>query len=158
MRRTDNGTEPTAGRVGRLSDLHDRARHGHSGPGQAWPETDGPGIVALAGRNPESQTVSLIVDATTANTVMFAIAAHADEREAHIREVQRYAATLPDDSYGKENRQHITTRETRIATRLRAIERAYRTAAERGTQPPPPETTTTHPPPLRTPDREIELE
>ena len=37
--------------------------------------------------------------------------------------------------HGKENRQHITTRETRIATRLRAIEHAYRTATERLAQP-----------------------
>jgi hypothetical protein len=57
-----------------LSDLHDRARHGHNVPGQAWPETDGPRIVALAGRNPDSQTVSLILDAT-ANIAIFAIAA-----------------------------------------------------------------------------------
>ena len=57
---------------------------------QAWPETDGPRIIALAQRNPDSQTVSLILDATTANAALFAIAAHADEREAHIREVQRY--------------------------------------------------------------------
>ena len=73
---------------------------------------------------------------------------------AHIREVQRYAATLPDDTYGKQNRQHITTRETRIATRLRAIEHAYRTATERHAQSAAPETTTTHP----ALNREIELE
>ena len=114
-----------------LSDLHDRARHGHSVPGQAWPETDGPRTIALACRNPESQTVSLILDATTANIAIFAIAAHADEREAHIREVERFGQSLPDGSYARRNRQAITARETRIATRLRAVEQAYRIAIER---------------------------
>jgi hypothetical protein len=104
---------------------------------------DEPGPIALASRNPETQTVTLVLD-TTASIALYAIAAHAGEREAHIREVQRYAATLPDDSYGKENRQHITARETRIATRLRAIEHAYRTAIERSGQPAP-ETTAAHP-------------
>jgi hypothetical protein len=46
---------------------------------------------------------------------MFAIAAHADGREAHIREVQRYGQTLPEDSYGRRNRQAIAARETRVA-------------------------------------------
>ena len=40
-----------------------------------------------------------VLDTATANAVMFAIAAHADEREAHIREVERYGQTLPEDSY-----------------------------------------------------------
>jgi hypothetical protein len=111
-----------------LARLHDRAREGLALPGQAWPETDGPGIIALAQRNPDSQTVSLILDATTANTALFAIAAHADEREAHIREVQRYGETLPEGSYGRRNRQAIAARETRVAGRLRAVERAYRIA------------------------------
>jgi hypothetical protein len=53
---------------------------------------------------------------------MFASAAHADEREARIREVQRYGQPLPEDSYGRRNRQAIATRETRLATRLRAVE------------------------------------
>lgn len=56
-----------------LTGLHPRARQGLALPGQAWPETDGPQIIALPYRDPESRTVSLILDTTTAN------AAHADE-------------------------------------------------------------------------------
>jgi hypothetical protein len=59
---------------------------------------------------------------------------------------------------GRRNRQAITGRETRITTRLRAVEHAYQTAIERHNQPVPPETTAAHPPPQRTPDREIELD
>jgi hypothetical protein len=40
-----------------LADLRDRARQRLAQP-QAWPETDGPRIIALAGRDPQSQTVS----------------------------------------------------------------------------------------------------
>jgi hypothetical protein len=114
--------------------------------------------VALASRNPETQTVTLVLDTTTANAVMFAIAAHADEREAHIREVQRYGQTLPKDSYGRQNRQAIATRETRIATRLRAVEQAYRTAIERDAMLTLPEPTGPCHFPDRATDREIELE
>ena len=57
--------------------------------------------------------VSLVLDATTANIAMFAIAAHADEREAHVREVERSGQNLPEGSYGRRNRQAIAARETR---------------------------------------------
>ena len=114
-----------------LKDLHDRARQGRAHPEQPRPEIDGPGPVALARRNPETQTVTLVLDATTASAAIYAIAAHADEREAHIREVQRYGQTLPEDSYGRSNRQAIVARETRVAARLRAVEHAYRMATER---------------------------
>jgi hypothetical protein len=113
-----------------LKRLH-RARHGRAHPERTRPETDEPGPVALASRNPEIQTVTLVLDTTTANAVMFAVAAHADEREAHIREVQSYGQTLPEGSYGRRNRQAIAARETRRATRLRAVEHAYRIALER---------------------------
>jgi len=62
---------------------------------------------------------------------MFAIAAHADEREAHVREVERSGQNLPEGSYGRRNRRAIAARETRVAVRLRAIEDAYRMAIDR---------------------------
>ena len=109
-------------------------------------------------RDPGSQTVSLVLDATTANAAILAIAAHADEREAHIREVEQFGHSLPEGSYGRRNRQAIAARETRIATRLRAVEHAYRTAIERDTAYRPLEPTRTlHSPELQ-PARQIELE
>jgi hypothetical protein len=36
----------------------------------------------------------------------------------------------PEDTYGRRNREDIAARETQIATRLRATERAYRTALD----------------------------
>ena len=137
-----------------LARLHDWAREGLALPEQAWPETGGPGIIALAQRNPDSQTVSFILDATTA---LFAIAAHADEREAHIGEVQRYGETLPEGSYGRRNREAIAARETRVAARVRAVERAYRIAIERNIVLRPPELTRAFRSPEHAADREIEL-
>ncbi len=45
----------------------------------------------------------------------------------------------PKTSYGRQNRQAIAARETRVATRLRAVEHAYRAAIERDTTPTTPE-------------------
>ena len=69
------------------------AAAGHREP--AWPETAGPRITALARHDPETGTVTLVLDTTTASIAMFALAAHADEREAHIREVEQYGADMP---------------------------------------------------------------
>ena len=127
-------------------------------PAQSWPDLDGPLIVALARRDPDTQMVSLVLDETTANIAMSAIGAHADEREAHVREVERSGQNLPEDSYGRRNRQAIAALETRVASRLSTVEQAYRTAAEHDTAPRPPEPTRTLRPPERQADREIELE
>jgi hypothetical protein len=141
-----------------LAARHQQLRHTRAHPGQARPEPGEPQITALAHPDPETQTVTLILDAATANAAIFAIAAHADEREAHIREVQQFAQNLPEDSYGRRNRQAIAARETRIAARLRAVERAYRTGLERESVfwTPAPGTACQYPD--REANREIELE
>ncbi len=139
-----------------LARLHDRT--GHPAPEQARPEADGPRIVALARRDPQTRTVLLIMDEATANSAMFAIAAHAGEREAHVREVERFGRSLPDGSYGRRNREVIAGRETRVANRLRAVERAYRTANEREVAPSPPDFPRAVRSPEHVSDREIELD
>jgi hypothetical protein len=123
---------------------------------QTWPESDGPRVLALARRDPESQTVSLVLDTTTANIAIHAIAAHADEREAHLREVERYGQNMPEGSYGRRNRQAIAAREAQVATRLRAVEHAYRTAIERDEAFTPPEPTRAHRSPEHGADKGIE--
>jgi len=116
-----------------------RARPATRAPEPTWPETEGPRITALARHDPETGTVTLVLDATTANAAMFALAAHAGEREAHVREVERSGAGLPEGSWGRRNRQAIAARETRVAARLRAVGQAYRTAIGRDTAYTPPE-------------------
>jgi hypothetical protein len=113
-----------------LAGLRERTRDGRPMPEPAWPDTSGQQPIVVARRDPDSRTITLILDAATANIAMHAIAAHADDREAHIREVQQYGQKLAEDSYGRRNRQAIAARETRITARLRAIERAYRTAID----------------------------
>lgn len=85
------------------------------------------------------------MDTTTANVTMFAVAAYAGDREAHVREVEHYAETFPKNSYGRQNREAIAAREARVAARLRAVERAYRTAIERDAAPMPAPTRTIFP-------------
>jgi hypothetical protein len=141
-----------------LAAAHARARHNGRAPEPAWPETEGPPITALARHDPETGTVTLVLDTTTASVAMFALAAHAGEREAHAREVERSGADWPEGSYGRRNRQAIAARETRVATRLRAVEHACHTAIERGAVFGPPEPIRTPRSPEHTADREIELD
>ncbi len=141
-----------------LADLRQRAWEGTPAPTPSWPETDGPQIIAAARHDPQGQTVTLILDATTANTVIFAIAGHADEREAHLREVQRHARAWPEGSYGRQNRQAIAARETRIAARLRAVEHAYQAATDPGISFNPSELIGAPHTSAPMADREIELE
>jgi hypothetical protein len=89
---------------------------------------------------------------------MFAIAAHAGEREAHVREVERSSAHWPDGSYGRRNRQAIAARETRVATRLRTVQHAYQAVAGHDTALTPPEPARPVRPPGHAADREIEFD
>jgi hypothetical protein len=109
-----------------LAALRDRVRQGTQ-PGQDRPETL-PKVTARASRN--SCTVSITLDATTANIVIFAIAACAGDREAHAREVEQFGRGLPEGSYGRRNREAIAAREMHAAQRLRAVERAYQMAID----------------------------
>jgi hypothetical protein len=141
-----------------LAGAHARTRHRDRAPEASWPETDGPRITALARHNPETGTVTLVLDTATASIAMFALAAHADEREAHVREVEQFGASMPEGSYGRANRQAIAARETRVATRLRAIEHAYNAAARRDIAGTPPEPARTSRPARHAADKELELE
>jgi hypothetical protein len=75
-----------------------------------------------------------------------------------VREVQQYGHSLPEGSYGRRNRQAIAAREARVATRLRAVEEAYRLAIERDAAPGPPGPAPAIRPASHMADREIELE
>ena len=145
----------------RRPDARRAPRAGPAGPGPPsgpGPRPTDPGSSPWPDRDPESQTVSIILDATTANAAIFAIAAHADEREAHIREVEQFGQSLPEGSYGRRNREAIAARETRVAARLRAVEQAYRTAIDRDAAYTPPEPTRA----LRSPElqagRQVDME
>ena len=140
-----------------LAGLRERTREGHGTPGPPRPDTAGQPIT-LARHDPGSRTVTLVLDAATANIAMFAIAAHADEREAHVREVERSGRTLPEDSYGRRNRQDIAAHETQVAARLRAVEQAYRTATDHDTAYRLPDLTQTSRSPENQPARQIDLE
>ena len=50
-----------------LAAAHARARRGSRAPEPAWPETAGPRITALARHDPDTGTVTLVLDTTTAS-------------------------------------------------------------------------------------------
>jgi len=137
-----------------LAEFRDWARQGHRLPEPARPNPDGQPVTAIARRDPDSRTVSLILDDTTANMAIHAIAVNAADREAHMREVAQYADEFPENSYGRLNRQDIAAREMRIATRLRAVEGAYR-KLDREAPLKPPELSASL---SKAVDRELELE
>jgi hypothetical protein len=78
--------------------------------------------------------------------------------EAHVREVEQHGADLSEGSYGRGNRQAIAVRETRVATRLRAVQHAYQAAAGHDPALTPPEPARAPHPLGHAVDREIELE
>ena len=108
---TASAGAPPSGRSARtsaaLADQIDRADAdvrpaSTSGPGTApaYPGRPGqrptdPGSSRWPAGTPRARRSSLILDATTANTAIFAITAHADEREADVREVQQFGRSLP---------------------------------------------------------------
>lgn len=140
-----------------LAGLRERVRDGRGLPEATSPDASGQQLIAMAHRDPASGTISLVLDDATANAAIHAIRIQAIDREAHTREVQHYGQEFPENSYGRRNRQAIADRETRIAERLRAIERAYRTALDYDAAPAlePTEMTGIAD---RAPDRELELE
>jgi hypothetical protein len=113
-----------------LAGLRQRMRDGRGVPGPTWPDTQGPLPITIARYDSASQTVSFVLDAASANIAMYAITSDAVAREAHAREVLQYSQKLPENSHSQRARQDIAARESRIADRLRAIERAYRAALD----------------------------
>ena len=113
-----------------LAELRDQVRQGASQPRQARPAAAGPTVIARTSQQSGNRIITLTMDEATANLAIYAITVHAGEREAHVREVAQVSQGLPKGSYGRENREAIAAREMRAAQRLRAIERAYRTAIE----------------------------
>ena len=141
-----------------LAGLRQKTRQGRRLPEAGRPDPGDQQPLAVARRDPRTRTITLILDASTANIAMFAIAAQAEEREAHGREVERYGRTLPEGSYGQRNRQAIAARETQVAARLRAIEQAYRTATDHNTTYKPPDLIQTPRSPQSQPDRQSDPE
>lgn len=140
-----------------LASLRDRVKNSESLPETDSGDTRSQHLIAMARHDPDSQTVSLILDVSTANAAIHAITINAVDREARTREIQHSSGHLPEDSYGRRNRETIAARETRIATRLRAIENAYRSALDPDAAPAT-ELTQLLPLTDKASDRELELE
>jgi hypothetical protein len=140
-----------------LLEFHERLKDGAGFPQPAPPHSRAQRPVALTRYDPATQTFRFVLDADTANAVIHAITIDALEREARAREVQLNSQHLPQDTYGRRNREEIVARETQIATRLRATEHAYRTALDHNVTPAlePPEIPG---PAHKAPEHELELE
>jgi hypothetical protein len=91
----------------------------------------------------------------------------AHKTAATVRMVMSHPALAPTSgnllmcplgSYGRRNRQAIAARETRVATRLRAVARAYRMTIDHDSTLKPPEPIAAPSSPQPPADREIELE
>ena len=99
-----------------LADLRDRNRHGTSAaPDRPRPIPADPLITVLARHDPDSQITTLVLDSVTADVAIYAIAAHAEEREAHLRQVQLTARTCPKAPTAEPTARLIADRETRIS-------------------------------------------
>lgn len=138
-----------------LDDLRERVAASRADPEQGRAHRQPPEPVAIAHHDDTSQTVILILDKLTADAAIHAVTGSALEREARIRRTRQASQNYPEGSYGKDNREAVIARETRITQGLRATERAYRAAIEPDPTPTP-ELSQTLPGPSRTPDHEPE--
>jgi hypothetical protein len=78
-----------------LTELRYRVRDGRGLPEPAWPDTDGQRLIAMARRDPGGRTVSLILNATTANIALHAITARSSDREATSAKSNTTASSSP---------------------------------------------------------------
>jgi hypothetical protein len=139
-----------------LDDLRERVIESRIHPELTWRQRRPPEPFAMAHYDDTTQTVILVLDSVTADAAIHAITGDAMQREAHVRKVREASENFAEGSYGKDNREAIIARETRIAAGLRGIEHAYRTAFEPDFTPAP-ELSQILPASNRAPDHEPEL-
>ena len=104
----------------------------------AWPDRNAQGsgadrggersspLLANVYHDPGRRTVTLLLDAETAEAVIFAVRILVANSEGRAREARLAGAALPLDSYGAANRHAIASRHERTAKRLRVLEEQYR--------------------------------
>ena len=122
-----------------LADLHQRARQVRAEPAQALAgDLTAPRSSPWPTATPAARPSALSCTLPPPTPPTLAIATHADEREAQIREVEQVRRQPPGRaSDDRRNRQAIAARETWVATRLRAVEHAYRTRSAHSMYEPP---------------------